>query len=107
MGLKFRPLNKVSSIMQTVGFEPGYAYDDLVFSDDAIFLIQFDSTDNQKLLLHFNEDCDQNIARNLEAGLISAAEKEKFSMTTAGHFSLFQKDGSEEITIKFVSLVED
>jgi len=107
MGLKFMPLNKVSTIMQEVGFEPGYAYDDLVFANDAVFLIQFDAVDNSKLLLYFNEDCEQNVARKLEIGLINAAVKENFKLVLSGHFSLYQEEGSEEITVKFVSLVED
>jgi hypothetical protein len=107
MALKFMPLNKVSMMMQEVGFEPGYAYDDLVFSNDAVFLIQFDLVDKNKLLLYFNEDCEQNTARKLEIGLIKAAAKQDFNLVMSGSFSIFQEDGSEEITIRFVSLVED
>jgi hypothetical protein len=106
MGLKFMPLNKVSSMMQEVGFEPGYAYDDLVFSNDAVFLIQFDAIDPNKLILFFNEDCNQDIAQKLEAGLIKAAAKEKFKIDLAGKFSLFQEENSEEITVKFTSIIE-
>jgi hypothetical protein len=106
MVLKFRPLNKVSSVMQHVGFEPGYAYDDLVFSDNAVFLIQFHSRDATRLILYFNEDCNKNVAMQLESGLKEAAHKEGFSIDTKGTFSLSQEQGDEDINIRFVETVE-
>jgi hypothetical protein len=106
MALKFRPLNKVSSVMQHVGFEPGYAYDDLVFSDNAVFLIQFHSRDDARLILYFNEECDKKVAIQLKSGLKEAAQKEGFSIDLKGTFSLSQEQGVEDINIRFVETVE-
>jgi hypothetical protein len=106
MGLKFRPLNVVSKIMQHVGFEPGYAYDDLVFSDNAVFLIQFDNADEKTLNLFFNEDCLQDFASEITIKMNEAARKENFTLVSKGKFSLNQENDKDEITIKFVEMVE-
>jgi hypothetical protein len=102
MAIIFRPLNTVHEIMNKIGFEPGYAYDDLVFSNDAIFIVQFGKTDKQ-MGLHINEDCDAPVAEGIKKGFISFAKAKGITVTYSGTFKLNQKEGSEQIDIEFNS----
>jgi hypothetical protein len=101
MSIVFRPLNKVHEIMADVGYEPGYAYDDLVFSNDAVFIIQFDNEDESKLKLFINNDCIETEYTRLKTELNKKALQKEFNLIYSGKFTLSSKEESEEIEIAF------
>ena len=57
--MKFRPLEKVRTILQTaIGLDIMYAYDDLVFTEHGVFLFQFDNENEQQIICYSHEDFD-------------------------------------------------
>lgn len=100
--MEFKPLGKVSALMQKVGFETGYAYDDLVFADNAVFIIQMDKSDASRLMLFINHECEKTEAMRIENKLIQFSGSYGFkTIENKGLFSMAQKEGSEEIDLKF------
>jgi len=87
--------------MNEIGFEPGYAYDDLVFSNDAVFIVQFDSESENKMKLFINEDCEKDVSNSIRTGFINLAEKEGIEVIYNGTYHLNAKDEKEQIEIVF------
>lgn len=103
--IQFRPLGEILEIIQQIGFDISYAYDDLLFSEHNVFIIRFDQSGNKKVWLYFNEDCD--IARRKSIGdqLKSAFLSKKVEIQHGGLFSVQQIEGKEELELKFFEAV--
>lgn len=101
MTVPYRALGRVRNIFQATGLEISYAYDDLMFSDNSVFIVRFDENVENMLHLYFNEDCEKSEAERIEQIFMKASKNEGFSIGIKGLFSLQQSDGSEEISIKF------
>jgi len=102
MTIIYRPLGRVSNIIQATGLEMSYAYDDLVFADNSVFLIRFDEKLENSIHLFFNTDCIETEKVRLEKLLRDAAKVEKFKIASVGLFSLKQLDEKEELEIEFM-----
>lgn len=100
--MELRPLGITKDIIEEMGLSITHMYDDLVFIDYNPFLIQFDDNKPSSLKIFFNIDCKKDVAENLEQQLKNAAEKKKFSIINSGHFEMKQKEGTEEIELKFM-----
>lgn len=101
MSVQFRPLNKVHQFMNEIGYEPGYAYDDLVFSNDAVFIVQFSDEKEQTLKLFINQDCIESESDRIKTQYKARAEAEKFNVQYSGSFSLVEQEKTKEIDIHF------
>lgn len=101
MAIQFRPLGKVSNIIQATGLEMSYAYDDLVFADNSVFIIRFSDKSDSEIHLYFNVDCELIEKKRLEKIIRDEANNEKLTLLTVGDFSLQQIEGKEEISIVF------
>jgi len=101
MSIVFRPLGKVRELVQAIGFDVSYAYDDLVFSDHSLFILQFDDKNVQKIKLFFNSDCVASEAYRVEQLLVMEARVAGLDIELKGRFSLNQKEGTEELEVKF------
>jgi hypothetical protein len=76
-----------------------YAYDDLVFSDYGVLLVQFDENKEHHLRCFFNKDYDQENQKNTLKKLEEASRANQFAVELRGYFDLEQVDG--EIKINF------
>ena len=103
MNLQIRPLGKVRQIVESIGMDISYAYDDLVFSDHSLFIIQFFDKDPKVLYLHFNIECEQKEAVSVEKKLKLACTDAGFNLKRIGRFALRQLDGDESLEISFLS----
>lgn len=101
MNSVYRPLGKLSNIINATSLEMVYAYDDLVFSDHAVFIFRFDASDPNLLFLYFNKDCEQETVFTYEKQLREKAEMEGFKICSVGVFQLQQIEGKEEVQIIF------
>lgn len=101
MTVSLRPLGKVSNIIQSTGLEMSYAYDDLVFSDNLVFIVRFDNMRETDLHVYFNVDCATDEKSKIEQQLIHAAKIEKCRICDFGSFSIEQLDDKEELKINF------
>ncbi|AOS84010.1 hypothetical protein BIU88_07580 [Chlorobaculum limnaeum] len=57
METALRPLGTVMELIEKLGHEVTYAYEDLVFINHNDFLLQFDATDPNALDMFFNTEC--------------------------------------------------
>ncbi|NJM17105.1 MAG: hypothetical protein HC896_18520 [Bacteroidales bacterium] len=88
--------------MQSIGYETGYAYDDLVISDNAVFILQFGNVKVSDLSLFINRDCWSSEAKRIAEGLIEHAEAQGLSVSNEGTFTLSQQEGTEKIELVFI-----
>ena len=100
--MELRPLGIAKEIIEETGLELTYNYDDLVFVQHNPFMIQFDDDNAKNLKLYFNIDCEEETAVKLEAQLKASALQREFTITPSGKFEMTQKEGTEEIDIKFI-----
>jgi len=103
--IQFRPLGEVLEIIQQIGFDISYAYDDLLFSEHNVFIIRFDQSSNKKLWLYFNEDCDLVRRESIGNQLKNAYLSKKIEIHHGGLFSVQQIEGKEELELKFFEAV--
>ncbi len=99
--MKVRPIGIVREIIESAGYSITYFYDDLVFADNNLFILQFDDQTDSKLNLYFNQDCDKKIAQKIEEMLFKSAARESFSIENKGVYTISQKANSENLEIVF------
>lgn len=98
--MKLRDLETVRQIvLEATGLEITYAYDDLVFPENTVFIMQFDDVDLDNVYCHFHEDCEEQARLNVISVLAKACAKRECRLTYKGTFSLDQK--GENMDIKF------
>ena len=95
----FRPLGSVLQLLEDLGHEVTYAYDDLVFVNDNNFLLQFDSS-GLALNLFFNQSCTKQEADNIEQSIIPAGDKKGRSSLKKGQYSI-TGHSDENLRIEF------
>ncbi|MDP4269914.1 MAG: hypothetical protein Q8909_07285 [Bacteroidota bacterium] len=98
----FYELEKVRFIMKdATGLDIGYAYEDLVFSEHGIFIIQFDGTDADKLLVFFNHECVEAKRQLFLSRLVESGKLNGMNMVYKGKFEMNQVEGEENIQLRF------
>lgn len=95
------PLTDVHAAMGAIGYEPGYAYDDLIFSNDAIFIVQFNKKNLKELILFTNQDLIKSEEERIRSKFPEAAKKKGFKIVQGASFSMKQKEETEEIELVF------
>lgn len=102
--MNYRDLETVRQIVLTAtGLEISYAYDDLVFPENTIFIVQFDDNDVNHLFCHFQEDCEEQARLNIIAALEKECANRGCSITYNGTFTLEMKGENMDISFKAVS----
>lgn len=101
--MTFRPLGIAREVVEEIGLEVVYAYDDLVFVEHNAFHLQFDDRQQNNLKVFFNRECEPETATHLELKLTIAAQARKFTIENAGRFELVGRDGSNEFDVRYLS----
>lgn len=101
--MKLRPLGITKEIIESVGLNVTHMYEDLVFIEHNPFLIQFDDDNPSALKIFFNVECESGAAQKIEDALSNAATQNNCSIVNSGRFEMQQKEGTEEIEIKFLA----
>lgn len=99
MDIPFRPLGPLMQLLEELGHEVTYAYDDLVFINDNDFLLQF-GTAGHSLGLFFNRDCPKKTSEAIEQSIIPAADRKGLSITRKGAYRLLGQE-DETMQIEF------
>lgn len=96
-------LEKIRFIIKdATNLDIAYAYDDLVFSEHAILLIQFDLTDSNKLYVWFNKETDPAVKNEMFRSLCVSSDLNKVMLECKGLFEMNQIEGEENISLKFL-----
>lgn len=97
------PLEKVRFIIKDAcQLDITYVYDDLVFAEHGVFLLQFMNPEGTQLACWFNNETTESDEIRIFDSLVRTASLNDCSITFKGHFSMEQKAGTDEIDIKFV-----
>jgi hypothetical protein len=95
-------LEKVRFIIKDAcDIDIAYAYDDLVFSEHGLFILQFLDKEGTELACWFNQDCIEQNKVAIFNSLAKTATLNSSNISYKGKFVMNQKEGSEEIDIKF------
>ena len=98
----FYELEKVRFIMKDgAGLDIDYAYDDLVFSEHGIFIIQFEDKASDIILCWFNKECIDADRLSLLKSLNASSILNKMKMIYKGKFEMEQKE-NEQIAVNFI-----
>lgn len=101
-----RELEKVRQIIaDATQLDVSYAYDDLVFAEHGIFIIQFDDLNPKQLFCHFNKDCYKEDRQSMLQNLVKVAHSFGFKLEMQGLFELGQAKDKDEIEIMFIAAV--
>ncbi len=92
----FFDLEKVRYIIKdATGLDVSYAYEDLVFSDDAVFIVQFHKINKHSLFCWFNTECFESERKVMMASLKLSAKLNGKILHYCGQFDLLV-DGTDE-----------
>lgn len=101
--VRFYELEKARFIIKDAcGLDIAYAYEDLVFSEHGLFIIQFDEQSEKIMNCWFNKDCIETDQINLINSLVNTAKLNQIEITYKGKFEMIQKDNEEKIDIHFL-----
>lgn len=98
-------LEKVRFIIKDAcAIDVAYAYEDLVFAEHGLFIIQFMDTAAKELVCWFNNETPETDMMNIVRSLSITANLNDSNITLKGRFEMAQKDDSEEIDLRFMPL---
>lgn len=101
--VQFYELEKVRFIIKDgCGLDVAYAYEDLVFSEHGIFILQYADSKAKSMYCWFNKDCVDNDRFSIFKSLTTSAILNKMKIEYKGKFEMIQKDGEEKIDIRFI-----
>ena len=93
------PLGAVKNIVEAVGMDISYAYEDLVFLEHNGFLLQF-SENGQEVLVHVNSEADEVVVGGDIDRLMESALNHDMRFVRGNLYTLAQED-DENIRIEF------
>lgn len=100
----FFNLEKVRFIIKDgSGLDIAYAYEDLVFSEHGIFILQVDAKRANTFFCWFNKDCIENERLSILQSLIKSAVLNKSEIIYKGKFEMIQKE-DEQISLNFIEI---
>ena len=100
MSIPFRPITRVKDMLNSIGQEMSYCYEDLVFLDHNAFLLQMGEK-GEDLYVHFNRDCPEKERGPLLGKLKDAGAMQDLKVRFRGEYTLAPNEGDKEISIQF------
>ena len=94
-------LGVVKEIVEATGMGISYAYEDLVFLDHNALLLQF-TDENNKVLVHINQEADTEPIQATIAALKQGAQEREMTFLDGCTYTLTQGE-DEQISIEFIS----
>ncbi|VBB44705.1 conserved hypothetical protein [uncultured Paludibacter sp.] len=89
-------------IKDAVQLDISYAYDDLIFSEHGLFIIQFVKENKNKLYCWFNTTTTNDFKKSTFTALETTCNLNKMIIEYKGDFEISQKENGEELDIKFI-----
>lgn len=93
------PLGLIMNVVESMGLEVTYAYDDLVFVAHSAFLFQMDNNP-QLVNLYFNQQSDTDSRAGITESLIKYGQENGLTIITKGLFAMEQQE-DENLKITF------
>ncbi len=100
--VQFFELEKARFIIKdATGLDLAYAYEDLVFSEHGLFILQFDTKKADSMFCWFNNECIDTERHKLFKSITTTASLNSLKIIYKGKFEMVQKD-DDQISIKFI-----
>lgn len=100
MELPYRPLGLVKEMLETIGMEITYSYEDLVFIQHNHFLLQFGKS-GELLLFYTNIETGAEVAAEFFKAVQAVAVTAGFTLLHCGRYRLTPADG-ENLSLEFL-----
>lgn len=100
MALPYRPLGLVKQLLQEIGIELTYAYEDLVFIQHNPALLQFGKV-GEILFFHTNVETGEEEAAQLFAAIQAKAGSQGITLVQLGRYRLSETAG-ENLSLEFL-----
>lgn len=101
MNKRVRPFDIAKDIINLCGLDISYYYDNIIFADHSLFILQFDNKKTEIINLYFNRDCELSVKIKLKDKLYEEASKKGINMMDEGTFYLTENSDSKEISIHY------
>lgn len=101
MSIPLRPFGIIKTLIDTIGLDISFAYDDLVFIEHNAFLLQMGEKSGADLGVWFNEDSTPTDRPGILSRLQTEGAKLSLDIYEKGTYSLNSLDGSEEMQLEF------
>lgn len=101
MTIPLRPFGIIKTLIDAVGLDISYAYDDLVFIEHNAFLLQMGEDNGEDLAVWFNEDSTPADRPHILSQLQAEGAKLSLDIYEKGTYSLDNSDSCKDIQIKF------
>lgn len=100
MALAYRPLGVVKQLLEEIGLEITYAYEDLIFIQHNPFLLQFGEA-GEMLFFSANVETSSEEAEQLFATIQAKAGGEGITLMRRGRYRLIETEG-ENLSLEFL-----
>ena len=100
MALPYRPLGLVKQLLEEIGIEVTYAFEDLVFIQHNPALLQFGKV-GEMLFFYTNEDTEAAEAAQLFTTIQAKATGHGITLVQRGRYRLSEADG-ENLSLEFL-----
>ena len=101
MSIPYRPLGHISVVLEKMGLEVTFAYDDIVYVSHSAFILQMGEK-GEDVLLYFNVESEENDRGEVLSQLEDAANDSGVHFIESGTFEMSQKD-DDNVELKFFS----
>lgn len=91
-------------LKDAIQLDINYAYEDLLFSEHGLIIIQFTKENQDLLYCWFNKDCSLKYRDALFESLKITAGLNKVMLEYKGTFEMKQKEGKDEIDLRFMAV---
>jgi hypothetical protein len=92
---EIKPLGKIVKLLEDIGYNVTYAYEDLVFIEHSHFLIKMDLVDNKKLHFYYHNTIDKREKEKLFKTVATKFLLDSFTMVESGTFEIKESNDQE------------
>ena len=100
MGPPLKPLGIIKEMLNGIGFEVTYAYDDLIFIEHNAFLLQMGKS-GEDVRLYFNTDSTMDKRVDITNLLKECGRQYRFLVDRKGTYTVVQNEHHEDFQIQF------
>ena len=101
MTIPYRPLGLIKEMIEAVGLEVTYVFEELVFIEHNAFLLQM-GEEGKNVAVRFNTESKPEARPEMLSRLQRASSPLGLDVAAGGLFSIHQEDGEETFQLKFI-----
>jgi hypothetical protein len=102
MTVPLKPLGIIKEMLDGIGLQITYAYDDLIFVEHTAFLLQMGES-SKEVLLYFNTESANDKRNEITTLLQECGRQYRFQVNRKGTYSLVQNEEQKELQLQFFS----